>query len=80
LAQNALRNSGDSFLRKNIAFKCNQCFPKISFHPICRDADLTATFKFQKCRQFFVGTHNKAVSVAVMRVNNPERSPLRVKA
>jgi hypothetical protein len=33
-------------------------------------------FKFQKRRQFFIGTHNETLSVAAMRVNNPDCSPV----
>jgi hypothetical protein len=36
-------------------------------------------FQFQKRSQLFVGVHNKALSVAAMRVSNPDRSPLRIK-
>jgi hypothetical protein len=30
--------------------------------------------QFQKRAQLFIRTHNKALSVAVMRVSNPDRS------
>jgi hypothetical protein len=33
-------------------------------------------FRFEKRAELFVGTHNKASSVAAVRVNNPDRSPL----
>jgi hypothetical protein len=29
--------------------------------------------KFERGRQLFVGTHNESPSIAVMRVNNPDR-------
>ena len=32
-------------------------------------------FQFQKCGQFFIGTHNETLSVA-MDVRNPDRSPV----
>jgi len=35
-------------------------------------------FKFQKRGQLFVRVHNEPLSVAAMRVNNPDRSPLRI--
>jgi hypothetical protein len=34
-------------------------------------------FKFAKRRQQFVSVHNETLSVAVMCVNNPDRSPAR---
>jgi hypothetical protein len=33
-------------------------------------------FEFNKSSQLFIRTHNEAFSVAAMRVNNPERSPV----
>jgi hypothetical protein len=36
------------------------------------------TFKFNKRSQPFVGVHNETLSVAAMRENNPDRSPLRI--
>jgi len=36
-------------------------------------------FQFKKRCQDFIGTHNETLSVA-MRVNNPNRSPLRINA
>jgi hypothetical protein len=35
-------------------------------------------FRFEKRSQYFVGAHNEALSLAAIRVNNPDRSPLRV--
>jgi len=32
-------------------------------------------FEFKKSRQLFIRTHNKALSVAAMRVSNEDRSP-----
>jgi hypothetical protein len=32
-------------------------------------------FKFDKCRQFFIGSNNEPLSVVAMRVSNPDRSP-----
>jgi hypothetical protein len=31
-------------------------------------------FKFQKSRQFLIGVHNEALTVAAMRVGNPDGS------
>jgi hypothetical protein len=31
-------------------------------------------FRFNKCAELFVGVHNKALSVAAMRVCNPDRA------
>jgi hypothetical protein len=36
-------------------------------------------FQLHGRRQFFIRTHNKALSVAAMRVNNPDCSSLRIK-
>jgi hypothetical protein len=33
-------------------------------------------FKFHKRSQFFIRTHNETLSVAAMRVSNPDRSPI----
>ena len=38
------------------------------------------TFEFKKRRQLFIRTHNKALTVATVRVSNPDRSPARVRA
>jgi len=35
-------------------------------------------FQFHKCRQLFIRLHNKTLSIAAMRVNNPDRSALRI--
>jgi hypothetical protein len=35
-------------------------------------------FEFQKRCQLFIRTHNEALTVAAMRVNNPDRSPVAV--
>jgi hypothetical protein len=35
-------------------------------------------FEFYKRSQFFICTHNEALTVAAMRVNNPGRSSLRI--
>jgi hypothetical protein len=35
-------------------------------------------FQFQKRRQFFIRTHNETLSVATMRVSNPDRSPVAI--
>jgi hypothetical protein len=32
-------------------------------------------FEFQKCSQLFIRPHNETLSVAAMRINNPDRSP-----
>jgi hypothetical protein len=39
-------------------------------------ASANRPFQFQKRSQLFVRTHNKAPSVATVRVSNPNRSPL----
>jgi len=33
-------------------------------------------FEFQKRRQLFIRTHNVTLSIAAMRVGNPDRSPV----
>jgi len=33
-------------------------------------------FEFPKRSQLFIGAHNETVSVAPMRVSNPDRSPV----
>jgi len=33
-------------------------------------------FKFQKRRQHFIRTHNETLSIAAIRVCNPDRSPV----
>ena len=33
-------------------------------------------FQFQKRRQLFIRAHNETLSIAAMRVSNPDRSPL----
>jgi len=35
-------------------------------------------FQFEKRGQLFIGTHNETLSVVAMRVNNPDRSPVRI--
>jgi hypothetical protein len=40
--------------------------------------DTNRPFQFQKRSQFFIGMHDKALSVAAMRVSNPDRSPARI--
>jgi hypothetical protein len=35
--------------------------------------------QFHKRSQLFIRTHKKKLSVIAMRVNNPDRSPLRIK-
>jgi hypothetical protein len=35
-------------------------------------------FEFHKPAELFVGVHNKALSVAAMRIGDPDRSPLRI--
>jgi hypothetical protein len=37
-----------------------------------------ARFEFQKRRQLFIRSHNEMLSVVAMRVNNPDRSPIRI--
>jgi hypothetical protein len=46
--------------------------------PIRRGSD--RRFEFQKRRQYFIGVHNEPLSVAAMRVNNPNRSPLTIQS
>jgi hypothetical protein len=41
--------------------------------------DTNRPFQFQKRAELFIGVHNETLSVAAMRVNNPDRSPLRIK-
>jgi hypothetical protein len=35
-------------------------------------------FEFEKRGQPFIGTHNETLSIAAVRVNNPDSLPLRV--
>jgi len=35
-------------------------------------------FKFDKRSQLFIRTHNEALSIAAMRVTNPDRSPVAI--
>jgi hypothetical protein len=35
-------------------------------------------FRLNKRSQLFIGVHNKALTVAAMRVSNPDRSPARI--
>ncbi|PYK62643.1 MAG: hypothetical protein DME50_18955 [Verrucomicrobia bacterium] len=37
-------------------------------------------FKLDKRSQLFIRTHNEMLSVAAMRVSNPDCSPLRIKS
>jgi len=32
-------------------------------------------FKFQECRQHFIGTQNETLSVVAVCIHNPDRSP-----
>jgi hypothetical protein len=41
-------------------------------------AESNRRFKFHKCRQLFIGSHNETLSVAAMRVSNEDRSPARI--
>jgi hypothetical protein len=34
--------------------------------------------ELEKCCQLFIGTHNETLSVAAMRVSNPDRSPVAI--
>src|SRR5207249_4503445 len=40
--------------------------------------DTNRPFQFHKRRQLFISLHNKTLSIAAMRVSNPNRSPLRI--
>ena len=42
-------------------------------------ANANRRFKFHKRSQLFLRAHNVTLSVAAMRVSNPDRSPLRIK-
>jgi len=35
-------------------------------------------FKFKKHSQLFIRSHSETLSVAAMRINNPDRSPLQI--
>jgi hypothetical protein len=41
-------------------------------------ASANSRFQFQKRGQLFIRVHNELVSVAAMRVNNPDRSPVAI--
>jgi hypothetical protein len=43
-----------------------------------QDARPDRRFEFERCSQLFISTHNETLSVAAMRVNNPERSPVAI--
>ncbi len=38
------------------------------------------TFEFEKRCQFFVGSNDESLSVVAVRVNNEDRSPVRIHA
>jgi hypothetical protein len=47
--------------------------------PACRGysvASANRKFQFQKRRQLFLGLHDVTLSIAAMRVSNPDRSPV----
>jgi hypothetical protein len=41
-----------------------------------QNVDTNRPFQFQKRRQLFIRTHNEALPITAMRVNNPDRSPV----
>jgi hypothetical protein len=41
-----------------------------------RSAGSNRRFKFEKSPQLFIRPHNETFSVAAMRINNPDRSPV----
>jgi hypothetical protein len=44
--------------------------------PLCTLRQMT--FEFEKRCQLLIGTHNKAISVAAMRISNKDRSPAKI--
>ena len=61
--------------------KCNASAPHILAVPqnLGESVGLgcwTLVLYANKCRELFVGVHNKAPSVVAVRVNNPDRSPV----
>ena len=76
------RRSQDVFSDSNNA-KCGQ--PPGEFngrlaveplHLFNQNVETNRPFQFQKRRPLFVGVHNKALSVAAVRVSNPDCSPV----
>src|SRR5882724_4107422 len=43
-----------------------------------QQVDTNRSFQFQKCSQLFIRAHDEAVSVAAMRVHNPDCAPLKI--
>jgi hypothetical protein len=41
-------------------------------------ASANRRFEFQKRRQLFIGMHNETLSIAAIRVCNPDRSPFAI--
>jgi hypothetical protein len=78
-----------NFVREFYA-KCNRTVVHTSSMPLLlsttqRQSDLrdqihcefvNRPFQFQKRSPLFIGMHNETLSVAAMRVNNPDRSPV----
>src|SRR5437762_4674227 len=65
----------------------NESIPTIAEQPrrgckplnlFSQNVDTNRPFQFQKCRQLFIGMHNKALSVAAMGVSHPDCSPSRI--
>jgi hypothetical protein len=45
---------------------------------VSQQAETNRPFQFQKRRQFFVGVHNEALTVAAMCVSHEDRSPFAI--
>jgi hypothetical protein len=50
----------------------------LSLNLVSQQAETNRPFQFQKRRQFFVGVHNEALTVAAMCVSHEDRSPFAI--
>ena len=53
---------------------CSRCLNAV----YTADSILNSRFEFHKRNHLFIRPHNETLSVAAMRVNNPDRSPARI--
>jgi hypothetical protein len=51
---------------------------KVSLNFFSQQADTNRPFQFQKRSELFIRPHNETLSVAAMRVSDPDCSPLRI--
>jgi hypothetical protein len=58
-----------------------RCCPFACVYPtVVADCAANRRFQFKKRRQLFIRSHDETLSVAAMRVSNPDRSPARIHA